>query len=132
MTLEEYLAPYAKQTQELIVRISFSETEENRRPSSTEVDRQYRFRARFDQAIDPASGELLSVRGFHWLTWLAPKKLLGISSPYRFREGHCYRLLLRPNEKNSETQQKDYYVEKLLEADVAEPRLDPVLQFQEQ
>ena len=130
MTLKEYLAPYGEQPQERIVRIIYSETEKNGHPSSTEVENHYRFRARFDQAVDPASGEMLPRCDFNWLTWLAPKKLLGISSPYHFREGHCYRLLLRPHRDNGETRQNDFYVEKLLEADVEEPLLDPVLQFQ--
>ena len=124
MTKETYLSEFASQTRELIVRIVHVDPDH----PMTLQDGTALFEARFDQAIDVETGEMLPPRLFNWLRWCGVKRLFGPSSPFTLHANHCYRLLVRPELENRANAQV-FYVERLLEPDVKEPRLDFPTQF---
>ena len=127
MDAREFEARFVDEARELVVRISWCWTKQS--GPFPEEDGLCHARARFDQAIDVQTGELIGKGLFNWLEWLAPKRRIGFPYRYAFEAGHAYRLLVRPAREEGDGQSRSYYVEQLLEADVREPRLDPYLQF---
>lgn len=130
MTNEEFRARFGGEALELVVRVCWCWTKKS--GPFPEEEGLCRARARFDQAIDVATGELVGKGRYNWLEWLTPKKRFGHPYGFAFQEGHLYRVLVRPSRDESDAQSSSYYVEKLLEADVHEQRLDPYLQFVQQ
>ena len=124
---EGIVGQFADETLELVVRISWCWSKKS--GPFPEEEGMAHARARFDQAIDVQTGELVGKGLFNWLEWVTPKKRFGHPYGYAFKEGHLYRVLVRPPRDGSDAQSRSYYLEKLLEGDVREPRLDPCLQF---
>lgn len=89
--IEEYKKQFRTETLELIVRISWCW--EKGKSGFNMLDNYYIGQARFDEAFNVRTGELLETVGFHWLEWLAPKKAFGFKYSYKFKKGHMYRLL---------------------------------------
>ena len=128
MTIEEFMRDYPEEAEEYIVRIFWTEDGK----SSQMIGNCRHDKARFDEAIKVSTGEKIRPQLFQWLHWLTPKKLFGFHDPYQFEKGHLYRVLLRKRPEQEGERFTAYYVEKLLEADVNEPRLDPVQEFESQ
>ncbi|MBQ3387393.1 MAG: DUF2262 domain-containing protein [Eggerthellaceae bacterium] len=127
-TKEEFLAQFTEEAREIVVRMGWV----NDHPSLEEDGREFHTSARFTEGIDVASGEIIGRHIFNWLHWFAPKKLFGGMGGFTLKSNHIYRLLVRPSVANAEPDAKSttYLVEKVLESDVKEPRLDPVCQFE--
>ena len=71
-TYEEYMRSFEKDAKELIVRICWFPRQA---PSRPEYDNgMVKMRARFDEAIDAASGERSGKGKFNWLEWTYRKK----------------------------------------------------------
>ncbi|MBQ5503855.1 MAG: hypothetical protein IIT95_02040, partial [Oscillospiraceae bacterium] len=83
MTKEEFLSEFTGEPREITARISYCHGKGD--PAFPVLDGMYKCEARFDAAIDSATGEPIETRGFNWLRWLAPKKLFGFSYLYNFK-----------------------------------------------
>lgn len=128
-SIEEYKKQFKSEPLELIVRISWCW--EKGKSGFGMLDNYYIAQARFDQALNVKTGELLGAGvGFHWLEWLAPKKAFGFKYGYKFKEGHMYRLLVREYIPKENDKFKKYYIEQVLEKDINEPRLDAKYMFE--
>ena len=129
MSPDEFMRQYSDETCELIVRVGWCWAKG--RGSFPQVGNLYHAKARFDRALDVQSNQIIGQGMFNWLEWLTPKHLLGHPYGFAFKEDHLYRVLVRPALANAAEAGKSssYYVEKILEADVEEPRLDPYLEF---
>ncbi|MDO5709053.1 MAG: DUF2262 domain-containing protein [Coriobacteriales bacterium] len=129
MSPDEFMQQYGDETCELIVRVGWCWAKG--RGSFPQVGNLYHAKARFDRALDVRSNEVFGQGVFNWLEWLTPKHLLGHPYGFAFKEGHLYRVLVRPALANAAEAGKSssYYVEKILESDVIESRLDPYLEF---
>ena len=128
MSPEEFDQQYLSDTKELVVRIAWCWSKKS--AAFSKVGDLYHARARFDQALDVLTGEIVGRGHTNWLEWLTPKRRLGHPYGFAFQEGHLYRLLVREARSNADDAvTRSYYVEKILEADVTEPRLDPYQQF---
>lgn len=129
MSPDEFMQQYGDETCELIVRVGWCWAKG--RGSFPQVGNLYHAKARFDRALDVRSNEVFGRGVFNWLEWLTPKHLLGHPYGFAFKEGHLYRVLVRPALANAAEAGKSssYYVEKILESDVIESRLDPYLEF---
>lgn len=121
MTKEEFLSEFTGEPREITARISYCHGKGD--PAFPVLDGMYKCEARFDAAIDSATGEPIETRGFNWLRWLAPKKLFGFSYLYNFKKGKAYRLLVRQAEPKKDAGFYSYLVERLIDAEVDEPRL---------
>lgn len=121
--IEEYKKQFKTEETELIVRISWCW----KRGSSgfSKMDNYYKVYARFDKALNVKTGELLETGvAYNWIRWLAPEKSFGFKYGYKLKEGHMYRILAREYISKEDDKFKAYYLEKMLEKDVKEPRLD--------
>ncbi len=129
MNPDEFMQQYGDETCELIVRVGWCWAKG--RGSFPQIGNLYHAKARFDRALDVRSNEVFGQGVFNWLEWLTPKHLLGHPYGFAFKEGHLYRVLVRPALANAAEAGKSssYYVEKILESDVIESRLDPYLEF---
>lgn len=129
MNPDEFMQQYGDETCELIVRVGWCWAKG--RGSFPQIGDLYHAKARFDRALDVRSNEVFGQGVFNWLEWLTPKHLLGHPYGFAFKEGHLYRVLVRPALANAAEAGKSssYYVEKILESDVTESRLDPYLEF---
>ncbi|MDO5119565.1 MAG: DUF2262 domain-containing protein [Coriobacteriales bacterium] len=129
MSPDEFMQQYGDETCELIVRVGWCWAKG--RGSFPQIGNLYHAKARFDRALDVRSNEVFGQGVFNWLEWLTPKHLLGHPYGFAFKEGHLYRVLVRPALANAAEAGKSssYYVEKILESDVTESRLDPYLEF---
>lgn len=125
MTLEAYLNQFQKETEELLVRISWVPGAVH--PESGRIGDRYRVQARFDAAIDPETDQIVYSGIACNIEWLVKKRLFSDPFGYRFKVGCCYRLLLRRTRQ--ETKTPSWYVEQVLEKEVSEPRLDPIQNF---
>jgi len=126
-TYEEYMRSFEENTKELIVRIAWVPAKPPYGPDS--VAGLLKMRVRFDEAIDVGNGERIGKGKFNWLEWTYKKKLFGDPYGYTLKKGSLYRLRVRrkteENAKNADT----YYVDAVLEKDVKDRRLDPILSF---
>ena len=128
MNQKEFSQQYCSDTRELVVRIAWCWSKKS--APFPQVDGLCHARARFDQALDVHTGELVGQGRMNWLEWLTPKRRLGHPYGFAFQVGHLYRLLVREACSNADgAAVSNYYVERMLAADVTEPRLDPYLQF---
>lgn len=127
MNADEFMQQFGGKPYELVVRISWCWDQKS--GSFPQMGNLYHARARFDQALDLRTNELVGRSLYNWLEWLTPKHLLGHPYGFAFKEGRLYRLLVREQTSHTEGIERSYYVEQLLESDVTEPRLDPLLQF---
>lgn len=127
MNADEFMQQFGGKPYELVVRISWCWNKKS--GSFPQIGDLYHAKARFDQAVDLWTNELVGKGLYNWLEWLTPKHLLGHPYSFAFKEGHLYRLLVREQASQEGNMERSYYVEQLLESDVAEPRLDPLLQF---
>ena len=130
MNVDSFNQQFLDEPCELVVRISWCWTKKSG-PFPQDGDLCHA-RARFDQAIDMRTGELIGRGLFNWLEWLTPRRGLGHPYGFAFKKGHLYRLLVREARENmdaGDSGPRRYQVVKLLESDVKEPRLDPYLQF---
>ncbi len=128
--IEEYKEGFREDKRELLVRISWCYKKGKSGGFGTLGD-YYKARARFDMALDAATGELLATKGFCWLEWLAPKKTgpFGFKYGYKLKEGKVYRILAREYINKPSDKFVKYYVEDVLEHDVKEKSFDPVYLF---
>ncbi|MBQ3459386.1 MAG: DUF2262 domain-containing protein [Solobacterium sp.] len=126
-SFEEYMRSFEENPKELIVRIVWFPEKAPAKPDS--IAGMLKMRARFDEAIDAESGERIGKGKYNWLEWTYRKKLFGDPFGYTMKKGSIYRLRVRRkttgNHKNAET----YYVDDVLEKDMKDRRLDPILSF---
>ena len=127
MTVETFLDGFEKETIDLTVRIFW--VMKDRKPEM--LGNYYHCQARFDQAVDPITHQKLDLRMMNWLHWLNKKSLFSDPYGYHFKTGRCYTLRLRRAREEGE-KFTSWLIEKLIEADVREPLLDPVMQFEGQ
>ena len=127
MDTDEFMQQFTGEPYELVVRISWCWSKKS--GSFSQMGKLYHARARFDRAVDLRTNELVGKGLYNWLEWLTPKHLLGHPYGFAFKEGHLYLLLVREKASQEGGMERSYYVEQLLESDVTEPRLDPLLQF---
>ncbi len=126
--IEEYKKQFRTETLELIVRISWCR--EKGKSGFNMLDNYYIGQARFNEAFNVRTGELLETVGLNWLEWLAPKKVFGLKYGYKFKEGNMYRLLVREYIPKENDKFKKYYIEQVLEQDVREAQLDTRYRFE--
>ncbi len=128
MSPEEFNQQYRSDTRELVVRIAWCWSKKS--GPFSQVGNLYHAKARFDQALDVRTGEIVGKGCTNWLEWLTPKRRLGHPYGFAFQVGHLYRLLVREARSDADgASTRSYCVERMLAADVTEPRLDPYLQF---
>lgn len=131
--IETYKKQFKPETLELIVRISWCR---DKSCCDFKSDNNYYIaQARFDKALNAKTGESLGTGfGFNWLEWLVPKnapqKRFGFKYGYKFKKGHTYRILVREYIPGGNDKFKKYYLERILEKDVNEPRLDEAYTFE--
>ena len=127
-TKDEFLAQFTGETREILARVGWV----NEHPSLEEGTREFHAAARFTEATDVATGEMIGEHIFNWLHWFAPKKLFGGMGGFTLKPYHIYRLQVRPSIDNAKPDAKaaTYLVEKVLASDVHEPRLDPLCRFE--
>ena len=124
---EEYMRSFEENAKELIVRIVWFP---DKAPSKSDsVAGMLKMRARFDDAIDVGSGERIGTGKLHWLEWTYKKKLFGDPFGYTMKKGSLYRLRVREKTADNNARAKTYYVDAVLEKDVKDRRLDPILSF---
>lgn len=133
MNRNEFMRQYSDESFQLVVRIvgCWNKGQD----AFPKMGNLYHAQARFDRAIDMRSNLIIDQRPFSKLEWLTPKHFFGHPYGFAFKEGHLYRVLVRPALANEESRprgphtENSYYVEKVLESDVDEPRLEPYLEF---
>lgn len=129
--VEAYKKQFKLEELELIVRISWCWKKGGSKFDM--LDNCYKAQARFDKAFNVKTGEVIDAGFvFHWLEWLAPKKMFGFPYGYQFKKGNLYRVLVREYIPNENDRFKKYYIEQVLEENVHEPRLDAVYSFESQ
>lgn len=126
-THEEYMRSFEENTKELLVRIVWFPEKAPDKPQS--VAGLLKMQARFDEAIDMESGERIGKGLFNWLEWTYKKKLFGDPFGYTMKKGSLYRLRVREKTADNNARAKTYYVDAVLEKDVKDRRLDPILSF---
>ncbi len=125
--LQEYLENFKTEEIELIVRITWCE--KNGVTSLGKVNEYIKGSARFDLALNLQTGEIIGQDVvFNWIEWLYTKKFFYLNK-YKFIEGGVYRILVREYISKKDDKFKKYYLEKVLEENVNEPRLDPLYNF---
>lgn len=128
MTKTEFLSEFTGEPREITALIS--NCWEKGDQAFPMLEDMYKCEARFESAIDSVTGEPIETRMFNWLHWLAPKKLFGYPYLYPFKKNKVYRLIVRQAEPKTGAEFFSYLVEKLVEAEVDEPRLDPKTLFE--
>lgn len=124
-SLAQYTSSFKPETRELLVRISWLPKEVH--PDRNLIDGQYKVQARFDRAIDPETDQIVYDGVNSTIEWLVKKRLFGNPFGYRFKVGGCYRLLVR--KALNSPRNPFFYVERVLETDVYDERLDPIRSF---
>lgn len=123
--IEEYFQTLEPEARELIVRISWVQSSAS--PIRDRPREPYPVRAKFDEAVDTETGEIIG-KGLHnFLKWFVRPGLFRNPFGYNLTKGHIYRLKVR--QRKNTAGDNEYYVDALLEKDVDEPRLDPIAQF---
>lgn len=133
--IEEYLNSFTDETIELIVRICWCPEKGDIQTNSRKLGDFYKAQARFDEALDVRTGEFITREEgivFYWLNWLAAKKRFGFPGDFRLKKNELYRVLVRQKTPCPGDSFRAYYLEKVLEKNVKEPRLDPLYQFEHQ
>lgn len=126
-TYEEYVRSFGEDAKELIVRICWYPKEP---PSRPEFDSGIlKMRARFDEAIDVQSGKRLGTGRLNWLEWTYRKKLFGDPFGHTMKTGSLYRIRARRKTAKTAENAEVYYVDDVLEKEVKDRRLDPLLCF---
>lgn len=121
------MSSFEEDAKELIVRICWFPKEV---PSRSEFNNgTLKMRARFDEAIDAESGERTGSGKFNWLEWTYRKKLFGDPFGHRMKTGSLYRIRARRKKAGTAENAEIYYVDEVLEKEVKDRRLDPVLSF---
>ena len=123
--MEEYIQTLEPESRELIVRISWVQGSAS--PIKDRPREPYPVRAKFDEAVDTETGEIIGKGQHNFLKWFVRPGLFRNPFGYNLTKGHIYRLKVRP--RGNMADDNEYYVEALLEKDVDEPRLDPIAQF---
>lgn len=126
-TFEEYMRSFEEDAEELLVRICWFPKEPPSRPEL--ADGTLKMRARFDEAINAKSGERSGSGKFNWLEWTYRKKLFGDPFGHTMKTGSLYRIRARRKKAGTAENAEIYYVDEVLEKDVKDRRLDPVLSF---
>lgn len=129
-TFENYIRSFEDRTKELIVRICWFPDKAPSKPDS--IEGMLKMRARFDEAIVAESGERIGKGKFNWLEWAYRKKLFGDPFGYTMKKGSLYRIRVRKKKDTGNNKADIYYVEDVLEKDVEDRRLDPILSFLDQ
>ncbi len=126
-TYEEYMRSFEKETRDLIVYISWIKDKALSNPE--EVEGMLKMRAGFDNAIDVSSGEFIRNGRRCWLEWVYRKKLFGDPFGFSLKKGSQYMLRVRRKITDNPAAAEIYYVEEVLQKDIMDRRLDPVLSF---
>lgn len=121
------MSSFEEDAEELIVRICWFPKEPPSRPEFP--DGTFKMRARFDEAIDAQSGERTGSGKFNWLEWTYRRKLFGDPYGHRMKAGSLYRIRARRKKTGAAENAEIYFVEEVLEKEVKDRRLDPVLSF---
>lgn len=126
-TYEKYMGSFEEHAKELIVRICWFPKEAPLRPEFP--DGTFRMRARFDEAIDVQSGERTGSGKLNWLEWTYRKKLFGNPFGHAMKTGSLYRIRARRKKEGTPGNAEIYHVDEVLEKEVRDRRLDPILSF---
>ncbi len=124
-TYKEYMNSFEETGQELIVRIVWVQQNTPKPEAGTGL---CRVRARFDLAVDVQSDEMTGKGQMNWLEWTFKKKLFGNPFGYTLKKGSQYRIMVR-RKKDSAANAPVYYLDSVLEENVSDRRLDPILSF---
>ena len=124
--IEEYKKEFKAEETELVVRISWCWQKCGLS--------YYEAHARFDKALNVKTGERRYMGSVHRITgpggWLL-NNIFGFVYSYKLKEGHMYRILAREGYPEEDGKfYGSYYLEKILEKDVSEPRLDALNIFE--
>ncbi len=124
-TNEKYMDSLNETAQELIVRIVWVQQNAPKPEAGSGL---CRARARFDLAVDIQNDEIIGKGQMNWLEWTFKKKLFGNPFGYSLKKGSLYRIRVRRKE-NSAANEAVYYLDSVLEENVSDRRLDPILSF---
>ena len=116
------LKDYEEKTEEMTVRISWAQDSKDIHEPCA--------KARFDQAVFAGSDQVITFPKACILEWPVTKKLFGVSPDHHLKKGMICRIHARRKKKISEVSPETWLLEELLEKNVRDERLDPLLQFE--